>query len=463
LVAAVAVLAACSKDQRAEAPPTPTSRAQGGSTETLPLQKAVLSVEDLAAMTLPQEELGPSSAGLTFDWFFGGFEDNEERARDKSSDPDGERKDLTETGRLAGYLNMYVPDRGPAPDPIPEPESGALALRPPPPTGVQRVFTLAHLFGDAAGASSYLHDSTEEARQEVGKAGSDGSPQPTSAREEFPVEGLGDEAMGSVTRGSSEGMATRIAFRRGRVLGVAQLVRNDEGDDRAEVVKIAERFHERIEAVLAGRLRGYQGDAESVVGVDQLIAMPLPKERLPRRYAPFGDDVTAGRFQDNEERLRTTSLDADDDRADDERFGRVVGYSGAYSSDFAAAPTRTTGFARTGVEIFGDAARASQWLADQVQDEQRLAGQTRNGVSIRTVTEFPVQDVGEEAAGLIRRTSTGDVVMVVFRRGRLVGSVVLGPPGGDERMSEAIALAGALDDRMRAILKSLSPPVAAGG
>src|SRR6266545_2529495 len=67
-----------------------------------------IDAEDLRAAALSQSDLGGAYSSFQFDSVFGGFETNEERARDKSDRPNEERQALERSGRLAAYQSMYV-------------------------------------------------------------------------------------------------------------------------------------------------------------------------------------------------------------------------------------------------------------------------------------------------------------------------------------------------------------------
>src|SRR6266545_2189660 len=155
-----------------------------------------IDAEDLRAAALSQSDLGGAYSSFQFDSVFGGFETNEERARDKSDRPNEERQALERSGRLAAYQSMYVP----------RDQSAAIV----------RIFTLVGVFRDATGASDYFS-----------------SVAMSSSSTAFDVSGLGDQAKAWRERanvGPQIGIRTRAVVRRGRLLGTVGINRRDELD-----------------------------------------------------------------------------------------------------------------------------------------------------------------------------------------------------------------------------------------
>ena len=166
----------------------------------------VLSAAQLVSLPLPQSAFGDEYADWPFDWFFGGVQANEERANN-DPDTDGERDDLSRTGRLVTASSMWAPEGRPT-----------------------RVYTTVSQHRDAAGAAAYVADfAGERGGGEV-------------------VEGVGDEAV--LLREKGEGATTtRLVFRVGAVLGAIVDVRTDTGDRRAWAEPLARQLEERIRAL----------------------------------------------------------------------------------------------------------------------------------------------------------------------------------------------------------------------
>lgn len=268
--------------------------------------------EDLRAAALPQSELGAQYSSFEVDWFFGGFESNEERARDKSGRPEEERRVLEQSGRLAGYQQMYVPVNKSGP--------------------VVRIFTLVGLFRDAAGASAYL--------EQVLRGG------------DFALSGLGDEARGTrrVEPGGAEGVLTRAYVRRGPLLGTVGINRRDDTNVNGEVAALAQKLDERLRMALTGALRGYTGQLGTETGAERVQRVALPRVDLGPAYSTFEEDHFLNGFQDNSERATSS-----EEYKAFERCGRTTGYFEAFRG--------AAGLVSTGAHLFGEQAGATDYLA----------------------------------------------------------------------------------------------------
>lgn len=359
----------------------------------------VFDAEDLRAAALPHGALGPAYAAYRFDSFFGGFESNGERVRDKSADKDAERRALERSGRLVAYQEMYVPtDRSAA---------------------VSRVYTLVSLFRDAAGASTYL--------AYLPRGG------------DFVMAGLGDEARGTRTPGRET--LTRAHVRRGPLLGTVGVNRTDDKNVDAEVIALAQRLDERLRTSLTGDLRGYSGAPGTEIGAERLQSMALAHADLGPAYSTFGEEVIYNGFQDN---LEWPTFP--EDRADFERCGRVTGYFEAFAGDRA-------GFVSTGTHLFGTEGGAAGYLAGYADRSRHLIGTTMDGSVVSSVESLAAPPLGDGRVAVAFVTSGSQRVTVLVRRGRLISetTVILGAPA--QARAEALRLAAKLDPLIATALR----------
>ena len=189
----------------------------------------------------------------------------------------------------------------------------------------------------------------------------------------------------------------------------------------------------------------------------ELAAMVLPLEELGSAYADFERDDDSG-FQSNEDKI-DDAFDEEDEEGDVERYGRVTGYEESYTS--------VEGLLEEGVFIIGtmvalyeDSDGASGDLKDEVNDSKDAEGTTDEGVTVGDVEEFDPDDFGDESVGLVLALSgeaLGDLTfygtLVAFRRGRIIGSVVIARFDDEDVRDEATELARKLDERVQAVLR----------
>jgi hypothetical protein len=408
---AVALLVATSC---VEAPPAPAPTSCQLQNRTPSSGPHAVDAEDLRAIALPKGDLGADYSAFSFDWFFAGFETNEERARDKSVRPDQERKDLARFDRLAGYQEMYVP-------------AGASAQASP----VVRIFTLVHLFRDAAGASGYL---TTQATYEASGA--------------FDLPALGEQANGFRSTGSGGQYLTRVNVRRGQLMGTLGINRRDQVDVTGEAIALARKLDERMRRAMVGDLRGYTGPPNTEIGSERVQLMALPQADLGSAYSRFVEDVGSGGFHDNEERTRLASVDPASDLAEFDSCGRVTGYFNLFES------TGGREFVNAGTHLFSQEAGARGFVARFFGRQKQLAGPTFSPL----ISDFAVAGIGDQAAGLLRKYPDMPRATVLARRGRVVGDVTFVIKDPQTAQSDAIALARKLDDRIAGVLSGRIRP-----
>jgi hypothetical protein len=353
-----------------------------------------IDAEDLRAMALPKADLGTTYASFNFDWKLAGFESNEERARDKSANPDQERQALEHFGRLVGYQEMYVPTSA---------------------SPIVRIFTLVSLFRDAAGAGGYL---------------TYGSTNSTSA---FDVGPLGDQVEGHRAVASPQ-FLTRVTIRRGQILAQVGINRSDTLDVSQEATDLARKLDDRVRRSLTGELRGYTGSAGTEVGAERLQKMAIPQSELGSEYATYFEELFSSGFQENREWTETASFDPQSDLQIFEACGRVTGFFQAFI------PQNGDGYVTTGAHLYSQRGAAASMVAGFVQREAVLAGHSIRGGQIDAVSEVAVSGLGDQAAAVMYTFATGlHAVAVLMRRDRVVGESYL------VLNDESAAKAGALD------------------
>ena len=211
------------------------------------LTARAISDEELALMVLPQEDLGDEYAELEPDEEISGFVTNEESIAE-SQDPDDEGQDIERFGRVNAYYQAYSDDSGVW--------LGEQALY---------VTTGIELLRDSVSASARLEDEMADLETEFSAQAEEQEAEEVQIVPFSPGD-LGDEAFGLVTDFTfplDEGITVSsdgsyLAFRRGRLLGIVVVARFGDGfedkERRDEVVALARKLDERIQAVLRGEI-----------------------------------------------------------------------------------------------------------------------------------------------------------------------------------------------------------------
>lgn len=192
---------------------------------------------------------------------------------------------------------------------------------------------------------------------------------------------------------------------------------------------------------------------------EELRLMVLSAVELGPQYAEFEFDEDESGFRSNEDEIEE-DFDPEDEAEDIERFGRVNGYADAYSFPEAISEEQGVFFIATAIGVYEDADGASGDLKDEVVDAQRQIGMSIEDVTLEDTEEFGADGVGDESAGLILTLSASDDqrltfygTFVGFRRGRLIGSVVISRLDEEDDRDEVAALARKLDERILAVLR----------
>jgi hypothetical protein len=190
---------------------------------------------------------------------------------------------------------------------------------------------------------------------------------------------------------------------------------------------------------------------------NDLAVMVLPQEDLGEEFAALEIDDDSG-FKDNEEAADET-IDPDDTADSLERAGRINGYELLYSAPSLSVLEAGVGVIEvaTEVDLFRDAGVASDHLAKQVEDWQRLEGeQVEAGVTLEKVETFAVKGLADEAVGLRARGTFGEVqfyeTVVAVRLDRLVGAAYAYRADDANVNSQIEAIARALEERIEGVL-----------
>ena len=379
-----------------------------------PTQAAhAIDADDLRAMALPKAELGSTYASFNFDWELAGFESNEERARDKSGNPDQERQALERFGRLVGYQEMYVPPTGNTP--------------------IIRIFTLVSLFRDAAGADGYLTYGS------------------TNTASSFGVGPLGDQVEGHRAVVGPQ-FLTRVTVRRGQILAQVGINRSDANDVSQEAIDLARKLDDRVRRSVSGELRGYTGPAGTEIGAERLQQMAVPQNQLGAEYATFFEEIGSSGFQENREWTQSFSFDPQSDLRVFETCGRVAGFFQAFI------PPDTGGYVTTGAHLYSQRGAATSMVAGFVQREKLLAGHPIRGGQIDAVSEVAASGLGDQAAAVMYTFGSGlHGVSVLVRHDRIVGQTHLVLKDESAATATALDLARKLDARIVKVLAGGTP------
>ena len=209
----------------------------GGGDSSEVAKPAKVSKAQLAAMVVPEAELGTIAARLTFDERSGPV--GNAQAADDTLDPNDTARSVRSAGRIAGHKAWFG-------------DPGLVAMKKG--RGVDFVGTEVELLEDNVSAAQYLHKQLDDFQRFQGIQ--DNGTRLTSVRS-FPVTRVGDEGAGlraTATAGKDALYITAVLLRRTRVIGAAIVMRADKEDARDEAQALAAKLDERIQGVLAGEI-----------------------------------------------------------------------------------------------------------------------------------------------------------------------------------------------------------------
>jgi hypothetical protein len=219
-----------------------------------------------------------------------------------------------------------------------------------------------------------------------------------------------------------------------------------------------------LAATLAGCGAGGEEKPEGgTISDEDLTAMVLTKADLGPEFA----DVQESAAPDtNEERIQKAD-DPEDERKDQQTFGRISGYDRELVASPATIQAEAPLLIHMGVTLFGNGAGAAGEIDDAVGDIRARIGRTDLGMLLETVDEFPVPPLGDQALGLRTRASappeqggqgTVYVTYVWFRRDRIIGDVAIARSDDVDVSQQAQTIASLLDERIQQVLSGQATP-----
>jgi hypothetical protein len=370
----------------------------------LQLPRVPLHHEDLERMVPERGEI----TGLeTFaeDYLTWGYLDNAEITWTVPAPPTT-CEDSARFGRLEGYITAWAPRNDPA----------------------RNVLFAAHLFDTEEGATAWATSFHEGLAAAAGAPGADF----TYRLLEPWGSGLGIEL---TEHSGGDGTRTWAVLQSGPVIGWVIDRHPVGGEGSIDVLDAAGRMAARIDAVrteAAGRER---------LGLDvaQLLAAPLPLAEYGETGTGMAWDGFFGGCQDTVER---GLIAGDDAAAAARRLGRVTGCVAMYAPEDPGGDVVRV-FSSATVYRNADGARAS--IDEMVTEYEGRGGR-----------QFPVDGVGDRAAGLVTPIAEGEGTpytdtRAAFSIGELAGSVVIGRAEAAPE-DEVRALAARLEERLGALL-----------
>ena len=218
-----------------------------------------------------------------------------------------------------------------------------------------------------------------------------------------------------------------------------------------------------LAATLAGCGGGEEKPDASSISNEDLVAMALTKADLGPEFADFQESAAP---DTNEERVQTAS-DPEDERKDQQTFGRIGGYDRQLVAPNTTIQAGATLIVQIGVTLFADHDGAAGDLHDAVGDIQARVGRTDLSPLLEAADEFPVPRLGEESLGLRTQASVAPeqggpgtlyVTYFWFRYDRIIADVAIARGDDADVSQQAQTIASLLDERIRNVLSGQAPP-----
>jgi hypothetical protein len=220
--------------------------------------------------------------------------------------------------------------------------------------------------------------------------------------------------------------------------------------------------------LLAATLVGCGGGGEEkpsaiTISDEDLVAMMLTKADLGPEFAGFQESAAP---DTNEERIQKAD-DPEDERKDQQTFGRISGYDRQLVAPDTTIQAGVTLLVRLGVTIFADDDGAAGDLHDAVGDVLAHVGHTGQGPLLEAADQFPVPRLGDESLGLRTRASVAAeqggpgtlyVTYFWFRRDRIIGDVAIARGDDADVSQQAQTVASLLDERIQKVLSGQATP-----
>jgi hypothetical protein len=202
----------------------------------------------------------------------------------------------------------------------------------------------------------------------------------------------------------------------------------------------------------------------SDISDEDLAAMVPSKADLGPEFAGYQESAAP---DTNENRLEN-AYDPDDERSDQQTFGRITGYDRELQISSSGVQADAPLLVHLGVTLIADSAGASGYLNDDLKDIQARVGQADPKLVLETVDSYQVTPLGDESLGLRSRAAVtaeqGEpqslyVTYVWFRRDRIIGDVALGRFDDTDMSQQAQDIASLMDQRIQQVLSGLATPV----
>jgi hypothetical protein len=202
----------------------------------------------------------------------------------------------------------------------------------------------------------------------------------------------------------------------------------------------------------------------SDISDEDLASMVPSKADLGAEFAGYQESAAP---DTNENRLENAS-DPDDERSDQQTFGRITGYDRELQISSSGVQADAPLLVHLGVTLIADSEGASGYMDDDLKDIQARVGQADPRLVLETVDSYQVTPLGDESLGLRTRasvsTESGEtqnlyVTYVWFRRDRIIADVSLGRFDDMDMSQQAQTIAGLMDQRIQQVLDRLATPV----
>ena len=192
----------------------------------------------------------------------------------------------------------------------------------------------------------------------------------------------------------------------------------------------------------------------------ELVAMILPLADLGPAYADLKFEL-GSQLRTNEDAAED-AFDGEDEAEDIVRFGRVTGYVEGFIFIEGFISRQGVFLISTGVTIYESGDGASGYLRDDLEDMRREVGVDPDSDAgiLERLDEYHPEGIGDESVGMFAYYTPGEaeplpsnLTWVKFRRGRLIGEIVIVRFDEEDVREEVTELARKLDERILAVLR----------
>jgi hypothetical protein len=200
----------------------------------------------------------------------------------------------------------------------------------------------------------------------------------------------------------------------------------------------------------------------SDISDEDLASMVPSKADLGPEFAGYQESAAP---DTNENRLENAN-DPDDERSDQQTFGRITGYDRELQISSSGVQADAPLLVHLGVTLIADNEDASGYLNDDLKDIQARVGRADPRLVLETLDSYQVTPLGDESFGLRTRASVSAeqgepqnlyVTYFWFRRDRIIGDVALGRFDDMDMSQQAQTIANLMDQRIQQVLATPSP------